>query len=220
MHNTKILHLVLLGPPGAGKSTIADLLVAHLPLTIIASGKRLRRELAAQTPLGREIAPLIEQGHFVPDPLIERLMRQWLAAIPAEQGCLLDGYPRTVHQALTLEKLLNDLRRPLDAVICLDIGEAEVLRRLGGRRICAGGGEPFTLHIDDTAAVRRCQERGGTLTRRDDDQPEVIIERLRVYERETAPLIEFFRERNLLHPIDANGSPAEVAQRVLDTIHR
>ena len=208
-------HLVLIGPPGAGKSTISELLVARIPLAVIATGKRLRQEIADGSQIGREIAPILEQGHFAPDTLMDRLMRGWLATTPAGQGILLDGFPRTVPQALALETMLADVRRPLDAVISLEITADAAVRRLGWRRICAGGGEPFTLHIDDAEAVARCQARGGTLTRRDDDAPEVILERLRVYARETAPLIEFYRRRGLLTPVDAHGPAAEVAARVI-----
>lgn len=211
-------HLVLIGPPGAGKSTISDLLIARLPLTVIASGKLLRAEIAAGTPIGREIGPLLEQGHFAPDTLIDRLMRGWLERVPDEQGFLLDGFPRSVAQAIALEGMLADLRRPLDAVIALELPEAEAVRRLAGRRICVGGGEPFTLHIDDVAAVARCADRGGTLTQRDDDAPAIVQERFRVYQHETAPLFDFYRQRGLLTPIDAAGPAQAVAAQILATL--
>jgi adenylate kinase len=211
-------HLVLIGPPGAGKSTISDLLVGHLPLAVIATGKRLREEIAAGTAIGREIGPILEQGHFAPDSLMDRLMREWLGRIPAGQGFLLDGFPRTVPQARALEDMLADLGRPLDAVVALELGDDEAVRRLGGRRICMGGGEPFTLHIDDAEALARCAARGGSLTRRDDDAPDVILERLRVYADETEPLIAFYRQRGLLTSVDAGGTPAEVTARVLAAI--
>ncbi|NNJ10959.1 nucleoside monophosphate kinase [Chloroflexales bacterium ZM16-3] len=213
-------HLVLIGPPGAGKSTISDLLIQHIPLAVIASGRRLREEIAADSPIGREIGPLLEQGHFAPDTLMDRLMREWLGRVPKSQGFLLDGFPRTVPQAIALEGMLIDLRRPLDAVIALELGDAEAVRRLAGRRICVGGGEPFTLHIDDADAVERCRTSGGTLTQRDDDAPDVVLERLRVYEHETAPLIEFYRRRDLLVPVDAHGPANVVAERVLAAINK
>jgi adenylate kinase len=111
--------------------------------------------------------------------------------------------------------MLADIHRPLDAVISLEIGEDEAVRRLGGRRICAGGGEPFTLHIDDAEAVGRCRARGGQLTQRDDDAPEIVLERLRVYEHQTEPLIDFYRQRGILTPINAHGPADEVVARVL-----
>lgn len=208
-------NLVLIGPPGAGKSTIAKLLTQQVPLTIVATGKRLRAEVANATPIGLEIKPLVEQGHFAPDALINRLVRDWLARVPPDHGFLLDGYPRSISQATALGAILSDLNRRLDLVIALELSTAEAVRRLSGRRICQEGGEPFTLHISDAAAVRQCKERGGRLIQREDDQPEVINERFRVYTQETQPLLDFYAQQGVLHTVDAHGSPEEVTARVL-----
>lgn len=211
-------HIVLIGPPGAGKSTVAGILVRQAPLDVIATGQRLRQEIAARSIIGRQIEGLLEQGHFAPDALMDRLMREWLAAVAPERGFILDGYPRTPRQTIALEGMLSDLRRPLDCAISLELSEAEAVRRLGGRRICRGGGEPFTLHIDDAAAVERCAARGGALEQRDDDKPEVIAERMRVYDRETEPLIAFYEARGLLCHVDASGAAEDVAERVIAAI--
>jgi adenylate kinase len=182
---------------------------------VIASGQRLRQEIAGGTPIGRMIGPLLEQGHFAPDTLMDRLMRQWLREVPADHGFLLDGYPRNPEQGLALDGMLADGRRPLSAVVALDLSDEEAVRRLSGRRLCRWSGEPFTLHVSDEAAVARCAALGGTLTTRDDDRPEIIQERLRVYARETAPLLDFYGARGLLERVDSAGSPEAVAARIL-----
>jgi adenylate kinase len=215
---SQTLHLILIGPPGAGKSTVAALLVQRVPLVVIATGQRLRQEIAARSPIGRQIEPLLEQGHFAPDTLMDRLMRQWLREVPAGHGFLLDGYPRNPEQAVALEGMLADRRRPLSAAIALELPDDEALRRLGGRRVCRYDDQTFTLHISDEVAVARCASLGGTLESRDDDRPEIIQERLRVYERETEPLLAFYGQRGLLRRVDAVGSPAEVAVRVLEAV--
>lgn len=212
------LHIVLIGPPGAGKSTVAAILVRKIPIDVIASGQRLRQEIAAGSAIGKQIAGLLEQGQFAPDALMDRLMRGWLEAVPPRQGALLDGYPRTPHQTLALEAMLADLRRPLDCAVALELSDEEAVRRLSGRRLCRAGNESFTLHLEDSAAMEHCRALGGVLVQRDDDQPHVIAERMRVYERETEPLINFYAERNRLCRVDAAGKPEDVAARILEAV--
>lgn len=213
----KHFHIVLIGPPGAGKSTVSSLLADQVPLDIIATGQRLRSEIEAGTQVGLMIGPLLEQGHFAPDALMDSMLHGWLAAVSPEHSFILDGYPRTPHQAQALEQMLRALGHSLDAVVALELGEPEAVRRLAGRRVCRTdtSDEPWTLHIDDQAAVERCAAQNGVLELRDDDQPEVILERLRVYERETEPLIAFYANNGLLRRVDAHGEPATVAERVL-----
>jgi adenylate kinase len=209
------MNLILLGPPGAGKSTIAEALVHDYDLLPISTGQRLRDEMEARSPLGRMITPYMDSGNLVPDSIMDRLLRATLDSLDPERGFLLDGYPRTMRQAIGLIGLLADYERELRAVIALEVGDDEVVRRLSGRRICEGAGEPFPVHVDDLASMLRCRERGGRPVQRDDDTPEIVRQRLQVYHEQTAPLLAFYEQSDVLCPIDASGSPAEVTRRVM-----
>ncbi|MCS6839611.1 MAG: adenylate kinase [Roseiflexus sp.] len=215
---TTVLNIVLLGPPGAGKSTIAEELVHQLPLVPISTGALLRAEISARTRIGREVAPLLERGELAPDSLMDRLLRARLETLDPDQGLLLDGYPRTMRQALGLAAMLADYDRILHMVIAIEVTDDEVIRRLSGRRICEGAGEPFPVHIDDLASIMRCRERGGRLVQRDDDRPEVVRQRLVAYHQQTAPLIAYYEDQGILRRIDGSGTPAEVARRTLAAI--
>lgn len=213
-----VLNIVLLGPPGAGKSTIAEELVHQLPLVPISTGALLRAEIKGRTSIGREVAPLLERGDLAPDALMDRVLRARLETLDPDQGILLDGYPRTMRQALGLAAMLADCDRVLHMVIAIDVADDEVVRRLSGRRICEGAGEPFPVHIDDLASIMRCRERGGRLVQRDDDRPDVVRQRLAAYHRQTAPLIAYYDDQGILCRIDGAGPPAEVARRTLAVI--
>jgi adenylate kinase len=212
------LNIILLGPPGSGKSTIAEAIVREHHLVVIATGQRLRAEIQSRSPLGRAVKPYLDKGDLAPDSLMDRLLRASLEGLDQQQGFLLDGYPRTLHQARGLDGMLADFERQLHAVIALEVGDEEVVRRLSGRRICEGAGEPFPVHIDDLSSVIRCQERGGHLVARDDDQPEIVRQRLMVYHQQTQPLLEFYQTANLLHRVDAGSNPAAVARRAVAVI--
>lgn len=213
-----VLNIVLLGPPGAGKSTIAEELVHQLPLVPISTGALLRAEIKGRTSIGREVAPLLERGDLAPDALMDRVLRARLETLDPDQGILLDGYPRTMRQALGLAAMLADCDRVLHMVIAINVADDEVVRRLSGRRICEGAGEPFPVHIDDLASIMRCRERGGRLVQRDDDRPDVVRQRLAAYHRQTAPLIAYYDDYGILRRIDGSGTPAEVARRTLAVI--
>ncbi len=215
---TAALNIVLLGPPGAGKSTIAEELVHQLPLVPISTGTLLRAEISARTRIGREVAPLLERGDLAPDSLMDRVLRARLETLAPDEGILLDGYPRTMRQALGLAAMLADYDRILHMVIAIEVSDDEVVRRLGGRRICEGAGEPFPVHIDDLASIMRCRERGGRLVQRDDDRPEIVRQRLIAYHQQTAPLITYYAGQGLLQRIDGAGAPADVARRTLAVI--
>lgn len=208
-------HVILFGPPGAGKSTQASLLVQRWPMMAISTGKMLREEVAAGTALGQQVRDVLARGELVDDMLMVATIRSWLLGLPAESGFLLDGFPRTVEQAQAFGTILEEAKRPLTAVIKLELTTSEALHRLGGRRICHGVGPEEIIHINDEQAVADCLKRGGLLVQRPDDLPKVIINRLSVYEAETEPLVSFYEQMGIVHTIDAAGSPRDVSQRIV-----
>ena len=212
---SELLHIVLMGAPGAGKSTQSRLLRARYPLNVLATGQLLRDEVAKHSALGLLAQSYFESGALLPDDVMIALVSERLIKLPQNQGFLLDGFPRTTPQAKALDNLLRRINRPLTAVIALGLSDEDALHRLGGRRMCEGLGEPFPLHVDDQASVDACVRLGGRLATRPDDEPQVIVERLRMYEAETEPLIEYYRTQGLLHEISAEGEPEAVQAEIV-----
>ncbi len=204
--------LVVLGRQGAGKGTQAAKMVAHLGVHHLSTGTVLRQEVAADTPLGREVAELMADGRLVPDELVLKVVENCLSDEEIKRrGFLLDGFPRTQRQAAALLQLLG--RRGLDAAINLEVPVAVVRRRLLARRVCSRCDTPTTArHREHTVY---CQVCGGTAVRRPDDTPDAIERRLATYEEQTGPLLGFFREKRLLVEVESLGSPEEVFERLI-----
>jgi adenylate kinase len=208
-------HIVLFGPPGAGKSTQSKFLLKRWPIVSLSTGKMLREEAADGTELGLKVRDLLARGELVDDATMIATIRKWLENLPPGKGFLLDGFPRTLPQAVALDEMLEELGRPLTGVVNLQLSVSEAVYRLGGRRICYGVGPEEIIHINDEVAVERCLSRGGLLVQRADDLPNVIVRRLNVHEAETEPLLNYYRSRNIVHSVDASGPPEVVAQRIV-----
>ena len=212
------MRLVLVGPPGAGKGTQAEFIAAHLAVPKISTGDIFRANVASGTPLGQQAKRYMDAGQLVPDEVTINMVRERLAETDASDGFLLDGFPRTVPQATALDKLLADLGTGLDLVLELVVEDDEVIRRLSGRRTCRGCGKVWHVEFDPPTVGDICDRCGGELFQRDDDKAETIAERLRVYGRDTAPLIQYYGAQNRLVGIDATGPVEDVTERAIDAL--
>ena len=211
-----MMRIVLLGPPGSGKGTQAATLQDRQDIRHIASGDILRAHVRDDTPLGRRAKPFMDRGDLVPDHLILDMMAARLAEPDASAGYALDGFPRTVAQAEALDQRLHQIGRQLDAVIYLRVPEAELLRRLSGRRTCPNCNAIY--HLDTMPPKREgaCDHCGAPLVQREDERPDVVRNRLRVYARQTEPLLRYYRAKGILHEVDGTIG----VDRVLEEIAR
>jgi adenylate kinase len=212
------VRIVLVGPPGAGKGTQAEYIAAQLSVPQISTGDIFRGNVANGTPLGVEAKRYMDAGQLVPDEVTINMVRGRLAEADAVDGFLLDGFPRTLPQAAALDKLLADLGTQLDLVLELVVDDDEVIRRLSGRRQCRGCSKIWHVEFDATSRENICDRCGGQLYQRDDDKPEVIAERLKVYSRDTAPLVDYYGAQNKLVGIDATGPVEDVTARAIDAL--
>ncbi|MBX3393747.1 MAG: adenylate kinase [Phycisphaerae bacterium] len=208
------MNIVLLGPPGAGKGTQAAILARSAGLLHLSSGDILRAERRAQTDLGRKAQEFMDAGNLVPDDLILSMMMHHIGRPEASRGFLLDGFPRTVAQAQGLDvRLLRESRR-LDAVICIDVEDEVVVRRLTGRWSCPNCARVYHMEFSPPGASGVCDECGQKLARRMDDEPSVVNERLRNYHELTKPLIAYYRDEGVLRTVSGVGSLDAVSEAI------
>ncbi len=208
------LNLVLLGPPGSGKGTQGERLQEDLQLPYYATGDILRAAVRDETELGKAAKEYMDRGDLVPDEVIVGAIAERIDSSEAADGFILDGFPRTVPQAEALATKLGELGRRLTAVLLIDAGDEEVMRRLGGRRTCAENGHVFHVDFNPPEREGACDIDGSELIVRDDDKPEVIRHRLDTYHEKTEPLIEFYDHQSLLRRIDGAVAPDAVADEL------
>jgi adenylate kinase len=214
------VRLVLFGAPGVGKGTQAQGLQKRLGAPHISTGDMLRAAIREGTPLGIQARAIVERGELVPDALVSALVAERLARPDVRDGFLLDGYPRTVRQAADLDAALAGRGAAVDVVVNLEVPPAEIVERLAGRRSCPSCGATYHVRFQPPRAGDRCDACGGTLTQRLDDAADVVQGRLRVYEAQTAPVLEHYRGRGLLVDVDGRGTPEEVAARIVEAVER
>jgi adenylate kinase len=207
------LNLVLLGPPGSGKGTQGERLQEDLEVPYYATGDILRAAVREETELGQTAKEYMDRGDLVPDEVIVGVIAERVSRPEAEDGFILDGFPRTSGQAEALDAEMNRLGRGLTATIFIDASDEEVVRRLGGRRTCVNG-HIFHVEFDPPEKEGVCDVCGEELMVRDDDKPEVIRKRLERYHADTEPLVDYYEAKGLLHRIDGSSAPDEVYEAI------
>jgi adenylate kinase len=212
------LNLVLLGPPGAGKGTQAERLVEDFGLPYYSTGIILREAVANGSELGKQAKQYMDDGELVPDELINNVIAERLDSGEADDGFLLDGFPRTIGQAEMLEETLNRRGRELTGALLIEAPDEDVVQRLSGRRTCAKGGHVYHVDFDPPKNEGVCDQDGSRLIQRDDDRPETVRKRLSVYHDQTEPLIEWYEVKGLLRRFDGTRTPDEVHDRIRATL--
>lgn len=213
------MRLVMLGLPGAGKGTQADLLAKQLRIPRISTGDMFREALQSETELGRQVKAYVERGELVPDSLTVALVEQRLSQPDARDGFILDGFPRTVPQAEALRDTLAAAGKPLHAAVFIDVPQEEAIRRISERRICGQCGATYRAGAAEVAAGR-CWTCGGPLVQRPDDTEETARRRLQVYMNQTHPVVEFYRSQEILVTVDGGRDIPDVLEDILDGLAR
>jgi adenylate kinase len=210
------MRIVLLGPPGSGKGTQSQRLIKSHGIPQISTGDLLRAAVAAQSKLGIAAKSVMDAGGLVDDAIVLGMIQERLALPDVRNGFILDGFPRNLSQAAALEELLKKLGQPLDVVVLMQVDNAELVRRIGGRRTCRNCGRVFNVFTSPPAAGEACPKTGGEhdLFQRPDDNEATVADRLKVYDEKTSPLANFYAKRGLLHKIDAEGDLDVVTARL------
>ncbi|MEJ5348407.1 MAG: adenylate kinase [Desulfosoma sp.] len=208
------MNIILLGPPGAGKGTQAKRMIERYGIPQISTGDMLRAALKAGTPLGLEAKKYMDQGALVPDAVVVGLVKERIQQEDCKKGYMLDGFPRNVSQAETLDGMLKELGQKIDHVVCIDVPDQELIQRLTGRRTCRECGAGFHVMFDPPKKEGICDKCGGQLYQRDDDNEATVTSRLKVYADQTKPLIEYYEKQGKLRKIHGLGSIDEIFERI------
>ena len=212
------LNLILLGPPGAGKGTQAEKLEDDFHLPYIASGNMLRAAVAQGTDLGKQAKAYMDEGDLVPDDLLIGMILECVQQDGCKDGFLLDGFPRTSGQASALDDALAKLDRKLTAALLIEVPDEVIVRRVSGRRVCSKDNHVYHVEVNPPKHEGVCDIDGSKLIQRDDDRPETVERRLRVYHQQTAPLIDYYQDNGVLRRFDGTRDATEVHDHLRATI--
>jgi len=212
------MRIILLGPPGAGKGTQAKALAEKLKLPHISTGDLLRQNVTKDTQLGRKAQEFMNKGALVPDELVTRMLNERIEQADVKGGFILDGYPRNINQAETLDALLKQRNMELDMAVYLDTSEPVIIQRLTGRLVCSSCGANFHIKNMPPKKDMLCDNCGGRLYQRTDDREETIRERLKVYRKEVSELIRYYTAKQKLHRLSADDEAGPVLDRLLNMI--
>lgn len=207
------MRLLMQGSPGAGKGTHGRRLARDLGIPHIATGDLLREQVAADTPMGRVVKDYVDRGDYVPDDVMVEMIRQRLGQPDAQNGFILDGYPRTDSQATELDKLLADAGHAVDAVVLLEVPVEEIVQRLSARRMCPVCQRNYSMVDNPPKDDERCDDDGAQLITRSDDEPDTVRRRLKVYAERTADLLDHY-DNGIIRRVDGTASVDEVQRRI------
>lgn len=208
------MHIILMGPQGSGKGTQAARLAAQEGIPHISTGDMLRAAIAAGTPLGRRASAIVESGQLVSDDVMIGIVADRLAQPDCRKGFIFDGFPRTIAQAEAFDAALRERQLPLQAVVDLEVPRDALMERLTGRRVCKACGQIYHVRFNPPRRPGVCDRCGGELIQRADDQRDAIAARLDAYDRQTAPLLDYYRRRGLLRSIDGTRDVERVAEAI------
>jgi len=214
------MNLILVGPPGSGKGTQAKMMVDKYGIPQISTGDILREAVKEGSPLGKKAKTLMDQGSLVPDDIVIGIIEERLGKPDCKGGFILDGFPRTVTQAAVLDNIMEKMSLKIDRLINIEVGDEELLKRLTGRRTCKDCGRGYHVSFDPPKTEGVCNECKGELFQRVDDKEDTIRSRLKVYHGQTAPVIEYYKKKNLSRTVDGVGKMEEVLRKICDIVDR
>ncbi|MGE5310230.1 MAG: adenylate kinase [Nitrospirota bacterium] len=208
------MNIILLGPPGAGKGTQAKMLIDKYRMPQISTGDILRAAVKEGTPLGKEAKSFMDKGQLVPDSVVIGIVEERIQQPDCQRGYMLDGFPRTVPQAEALDEMLKKRKSKIDHVVSIEVATDELVKRLTGRRTCRECGAGFHVYFDPPKKAGKCDKCGAELYQRDDDNEKTVTARLKVYENQTFPLIEYYKKQGKLKPVDGLGEMKTIFERI------